>query len=741
MWGICLLCAIPVILFVLRKLILNVYKKRKHITIVVLGDLGRSPRMQYHALSFAKEGFTVDFVGYRGSTPLKEIRQNHNIHIHYLWPLPELEALPRLLYYAMKTVIQTTNLVWILVMNAVVDDILVQNPPAIPTIPVCWLYSMLVNGRLILDWHNYAYTLMVLNLGNDHLLVKITKLVESYFGSRADRNFCVSQAMKEDLERNWGVKAKVLYDRPAKEFRPISLTEKHEFLLSLSNKYDVFNGQTKDSTIFTECLENEVQLLSKRPGLLVSSTSWTEDEDFSILINALQDYENAFVEDDCNLPDLICVITGKGPIKEFYVAIVKLKNWKHVVVVTPWLANEDYPKMLASADLGISLHTSSSGLDLPMKVIDMFGCELPVCAYNFKCLSELVKHNENGMVFASDKELAAQLKSWFEDFPNNKHQQELEKKFRAELHEFQKSRWHGTDGMLNNRPIIGVLAQEVSPTMKNKIGNDIYTSYIAASYVKFIEGAGARVVPIMIGKNKAYYEDVLSQINGVLWPGGATYFNGGYADAGDIIYKIAKKMNENSDYFPIFGICLGFELLTYVVANRAEHRISCSSNAQTIPLVFSPDYRNSRMFGNISSEIKDILETKNVTANFHHFCVTKNALKKVGINDKFRILSTNWDLSETKFISSLEHVTYPFYGLQFHPEKNLYEWIIGGNIPHGKNAIKASQYFANFFVSEARKNTHEFHSKRQEIKSLIYNYNPKYTRLNNLTFEQCYFFE
>ncbi len=34
--------------------------------IIVLGDIGRSPRMQYHALSLAKTGFDVDFVGYGG---------------------------------------------------------------------------------------------------------------------------------------------------------------------------------------------------------------------------------------------------------------------------------------------------------------------------------------------------------------------------------------------------------------------------------------------------------------------------------------------------------------------------------------------------------------------------------------------------------------------------------------------------------------------------------------------------
>lgn len=60
------------------------------------------------------------------------------------------------------------------------------------------------------------------------------------------------------------------------------------FLLKLSEKYKELKGSEENSTIFTEYIENEVRLSPKRPGFIVSSTSWTEDEDFSILLNALQ---------------------------------------------------------------------------------------------------------------------------------------------------------------------------------------------------------------------------------------------------------------------------------------------------------------------------------------------------------------------------------------------------------------------------------------------------------------------
>jgi len=39
---------------------------KPNVLLMVLGDIGRSPRMQYHALSLAQNNYNVDFVGYKG---------------------------------------------------------------------------------------------------------------------------------------------------------------------------------------------------------------------------------------------------------------------------------------------------------------------------------------------------------------------------------------------------------------------------------------------------------------------------------------------------------------------------------------------------------------------------------------------------------------------------------------------------------------------------------------------------
>lgn len=53
-------------------------KPKTTVQILVLGDIGRSPRMQYHALSIAKGGGQVDIVGYHGQDLLEG---NHCLQI------------------------------------------------------------------------------------------------------------------------------------------------------------------------------------------------------------------------------------------------------------------------------------------------------------------------------------------------------------------------------------------------------------------------------------------------------------------------------------------------------------------------------------------------------------------------------------------------------------------------------------------------------------------------------------
>ena len=42
------------------------FKPGRTVQVVVLGDIGRSPRMQYHAISIAKHGGRVYLIGYEG---------------------------------------------------------------------------------------------------------------------------------------------------------------------------------------------------------------------------------------------------------------------------------------------------------------------------------------------------------------------------------------------------------------------------------------------------------------------------------------------------------------------------------------------------------------------------------------------------------------------------------------------------------------------------------------------------
>lgn len=282
---------------------------------------------------------------------------------------------------------------------------LVQNPPSIPTLAVAALVCFIRNTQLVIDWHNFGYSILALKLGGSHPLVKISALYERVLAKAAKHHFTVTHAMARVLKDSYGVTAQALHDRPGPMFRPIDSQERRTFLSRLPETAQY----AKDLTAST-----------KTPWkLIVSSTSWTADEDFSILLDALCTY-SAQVVAKPGLPNILAIITGKGPQKEHYLAKIRALNQEkkllNVVIQTAWLTSEDYATLLAAADLGVSLHTSSSGVDLPMKVVDMFGAGLPVVGWGkFEAWPELVKENVNGKGFDSSQQLAEQLLGLFGD--------------------------------------------------------------------------------------------------------------------------------------------------------------------------------------------------------------------------------------------------------------------------------------------------------------------------------------
>jgi len=298
---------------------------------------------------------------------------------------------------------------------------------------------------------------------------------------------------------------------------------------------------------------------------------------------------------------------------------------------------------------------------------------------------------------------------------------------------------------MNDRPIIGVLSQEMSRSLIPLLPDDgNYTSYIAASYVKYVEAAGARVAPVIIGREREYYQQLFENLNGLLIPGGGTsIYSSGYASTGKIFYELALEANLAGDFFPIWGTCLGFELLALLANDEEPYLKRCNSYPQSLPLDLVSGWQNSRLYGEAPSDVMDHLTNLPVTANFHHWCLTMENFTKYEMGNFWDVLSVNTDTDGLEFISTLEAKNFPIFGTQWHPEKNPYEWTPKyPDLPHSKEAVKVSFYMAEFFVSKARRSLHSFPSRSSEEETLIYNHQPLLTgnEEGNSVFEQVYIF-
>jgi len=376
--------------------------------VVCLGDLGRSARMRYHARALAANGVDVDLVGLEGTPLPRDITDDSRITVRRL-PNPRLKIRGELSGspYAVAGLFDALRIgfrLWRMLRTLPRPDlVLVQNPPAFPTLAVSWFALRRRGVRFVIDWHNLGYTLLPLRLGRWHPAVRLARWYERRDARMVDANLCVSRGLAAFLESRFDVtQAQVLYDRPASAFTPIDRAERERFRLALFARLGI-----RANTV----------------GFIVCPTSWTEDEDFDVVIEAVMRLEErirGWEAGDAGrrFPDLVILVTGDGARRaEFERRFAGLPA-RRIQLRARFLEPEDYPRVVGSADLGLCLHRSSSGLDIPMKIADLFGAGVPVCALDYgACLAERVRHGDNGLLFSNGRQLADVLFELFEAFP------------------------------------------------------------------------------------------------------------------------------------------------------------------------------------------------------------------------------------------------------------------------------------------------------------------------------------
>lgn len=333
------------------------------VAVVVMGDIARSPRMLNHARELAANGFEPVLIGYRG----REFEPPAGARVAVLDGGRSAPRERSALLFAITGGLRMSRLFFAL-LGALLKEkpgaILVQNPPSFPTLAAAILAGKWLRAKVIIDWHNYGFSLLALRLGERHWLVRLARWYEFRAGRGSDAHLCVSGAMRADLLSH-GIAAEVLYDRPL-VLRP------HSADAALSSRM-----------------------------VAVCPAGWTADEDIELLLAALRLLQDSAIT---------VYITGEGVKRKELEAELQALRASGVLVDTSFLPENEYWNLIDRADLGLSLHRSSSGLDLAMKVVDLFSASVPVCALDYSgSIAEQIEEGVTGFLFHTAQDLAKLL--------------------------------------------------------------------------------------------------------------------------------------------------------------------------------------------------------------------------------------------------------------------------------------------------------------------------------------------
>lgn len=149
---------------------------------------------------------------------------------------------------------------------------------------------------------------------------------------------------------------------------------------------------------------------------------------------------------------------------------------------------------------------------------------------------------------------------------------------------------------------------------------------------------------------------------------------------------------------------------------------SYDSDDENYNLEFLVDPSTTRMFSPLGDDAQ-IYAKKNITYNHHTFGIKPDLFKTdTKLAAMFTPTSVSYDNNGKAFVASMESKKYPFFGTQFHPEKQQFSYYPSVKIEHDPTSIFYNRYFGDFFVNQCRMNKQKFKNYAEEQSRITENF-------------------
>ena len=251
-----------------------------------------------------------------------------------------------------------------------------------------------------------------------------------------------------------------------------------------------------------------------------------------------------------------------------------------------------------------------------------------------------------------------------------------------------------------NNFVLGIITVPLSPNKKyyNVCGD----SYIASSHLKWMNrnGIDTLIIPHDTTNLKYYFD----RIHGLYLPSGGAFAGTQreYYSTCKKLIQMAIKLNDNGYYFPVWGCCMGFQQMLIIADGKDDlHNLltnfdSFKNYLANIKLTY--DGLHSKIITKLDKKTLTKITKKKSTLNNHMLGISPHKFNKNHLLSQFyKIVGTSKDRKGKEFVAIIEGRHYPFYGVQWHPERS-----------------EEMKKLSLFFVEEMKKNRKKIKTNKRK---------------------------